>query len=100
MVAVTIELQGIIALTALIVGAVRGIAGYYLNAPKEESFDVKKVIKTIIRYAVMNLIAVNGSAAIGGVGWTVEGVVIISVIWLAQDLGIDTYKNVISPPQP
>ena len=100
MVDITIELQSTIIIVALIAGGFRGIIGYYLNAPPNEGIDLRKIISTLIRYSILNLLAVNGSAAIGGVNWTVVGVIIISLVWLAQDIGVDTYKTLVKPTPP
>ena len=100
MVDVTIELQSTIIIIALIAGGIRGIIGYYLNATPNEGIDPRKIIRTLIRYSILNLLAINGSAAIGGVTWTVVGVIVISFIWLAQDIGVDTYKTLAKPTPP
>lgn len=52
---------------------------------------LKKLLKTVVRYAVFNLAAVN-IMAVGGVKWTVMGVIIFTLTQLAMELGFDVKK--------
>lgn len=85
------ELQVAIIVAALIAGALRGLLGYFLAAPDEEPFMPRKAAKTVLRYAIFNLAAVNAVAA-GGVHWTVAGVFVFAFMQLAMELGFDLQK--------
>jgi len=90
------QLQLAIVVAALIAGAIRGFLGYWLVAPEDEPFMPKKLGKTVVRYAVFNLVAVNVIAA-GDVQWTIVGVFIFALSQLAMELGFDVKKYMRGP---
>jgi len=85
----TSDLQIIIVLLALAIGAVRGGIGYYLSAPESEDFNPRKVAKSMVRYAIVNLVGVNLLAVGGGITWTATSVVIYTLVQLGAEMGID-----------
>jgi hypothetical protein len=87
-----VELQVTIIVASLIAGALRGFLGYWLTAPEDEPFNPSKVGKTVVRYAIFNLVSVN-LIAYSGVVWTVTGVFIYTLAQLATELGFDLKKT-------
>ncbi|MEM2446525.1 MAG: hypothetical protein QW734_07690 [Candidatus Bathyarchaeia archaeon] len=71
----------------------RGAIGYWLVAEENEAFSLKKLAKTVTRYALFNLAAVN-LMALSGVQWTVTGVIIFTLSQLAMELGFDLKEYV------
>ena len=86
------ELQIVIIVAALIAGALRGFLGYWLTAPEDEPFNPNKIGKTMVRYAIFNLVSIN-LIAYSGVTWSVTGVFIFALSQLATELGFDLKKT-------
>ena len=86
------ELQVTIIVASLIAGALRGFLGYWLTAPENEPFIPSKVAKTVVRYAIFNVVSIN-LIAYSGVVWTITGVFIFTLSQLATELGFDLKKT-------
>lgn len=86
------ELQVTLIIVALMVGAARGIIGYWWTAPESEPFNYNKLCKTAVRYAVVTFVGINITAYAGTV-WTISGVIVYTLIQLAIDLGLDLKKT-------
>jgi len=87
------DLQVAIIVVALIMGAARGVVGYWLLAPDTEKWSWNKFGKTVVRYALFNLASVNGIAVAGQMVWTVAGVIAYTFAQLALEVGFDVQTH-------
>ena len=86
-----IDLQYVVLIVAVLFGAIRGALGYFLMAPEGEAFNTLKFGKSIIRYAIVNIVGIN-LIGLTGVEWTAVSVIIYTIMQLSVDIGIDMNK--------
>lgn len=85
------ELQAVIVIVALTAGALRGFLGFWFTAPEGEPWTPNKILKTMTRYAIFNIVIIN-SAALAGVTWTPMGIMLFTFIQIAPEIGWDQKK--------
>ena len=91
-----VELQLVVAAVAILAGILRGGIGYWFGTPDDEPFSGKKFSKTVVRYAIFNLVSVN-ILAYAGILWTPVTVAIYTATQIASELGFDINEAMRKP---